>query len=88
MGTDVMAEDQVECVAHCWVGTALPTDKAMANAHLIAAAPDLYAALDETLDALLWALDKDGWTWEAQPQKIREAIKSADAALAKARGET
>mgnify|MGYP003443857007 FL=1 len=48
-------------------------DEAMANAHLIAAAPDLYAALAM---AQLW-LDVDG----------RFDMRGINAALAKARGE-
>ena len=49
-------------------------DEAMANAHLIAAAPDLYAALEM---AQLW-LSVDG----------RFDMQGINAALAKARGET
>ena len=51
-------------------------DEALANAHLIAAAPDLYAALD----GLLGLLDA-GSLYEPQAYAAR-------AALAKARGET
>ena len=49
-------------------------DEAMANAHLIAAAPDMYAALEM---AQLW-LSVDG----------RFDMQGINAALAKARGET
>jgi hypothetical protein len=48
-----------------------------ANAHLIAAAPDLYAALDEILEALFYD-DAEG---------IEGKIKAAYDALAQARGE-
>ena len=51
-----------------------------ANAHLIAAAPDLYAALKELYDVLYAAIDGDRvWTMDMQ-QAARDA-------LAKARGE-
>jgi len=51
--------------------------QAMANATLIAAAPDLYAALAEIVDI-----------WEPYPGgSAEEAYKAAKAALAKARGE-
>jgi hypothetical protein len=51
-----------------------------ANARLIAAAPDLYAALDEVMLYLPDFADDD------QPA-IVNAVKNARAALAKARGE-
>lgn len=60
--------------------------EAKANAHLIAAAPDLYAALelDRALfnDFLMAKFSNDGL-----PRLIRERIAVIDAALAKARGE-
>jgi len=51
--------------------------EAEANAHLIAAAPDLYAALADMLMI-------DGSSGE----QITEALRAAQAAMAKARGET
>lgn len=57
-----------------------PFDKVMANAHLIAAAPDLYEALD-------WAIqswdehNKHGFNMQG------DWVQDARAALAKARGE-
>ena len=52
-----------------------------ANAHLIAAAPDMYKALKECADALHdIATGKGGWAWE-------EVLDTARAALAKAAGE-
>ena len=51
--------------------------QAEANAHLIAAAPDLYAALEAIIS---WDHQLDGpYAWEA--------LEQAKAALAKARGE-
>ncbi|MFT8354547.1 MAG: hypothetical protein ABF617_08075 [Gluconobacter japonicus] len=49
-----------------------------ANAHLIAAAPDLY----EALDGLIGVTDRP-----SAPDYVRDAIRAAHAALAKARGE-
>ena len=56
-------------------------DEAMANAHLIAAAPDLYAALEELADLMdaVRAGDYTPDSFTCQPAQI---------ALAKARGET
>ena len=51
--------------------------EARANAHLIAAAPDLYAALADMLMI-------DG----SSGKQITEALRAAQAAMAKARGET
>lgn len=51
-----------------------------ANAHLIAAAPDLYDALSDLVSSLDCS-EKDGFI-------IRQEIKVARAALAKARGES
>jgi len=57
-------------------------DEDLPNAHLIAAAPDLYEALEWLSDAVLalGRLDDSG--------HILNAINKADVALAKARGET
>ena len=49
-----------------------------ANAALIAAAPDLLAALEEILDGYLYGCDM---------KTKRENIKKANAAIARARGE-
>ena len=54
-----------------------PNGRSDANAHLIAAAPDLYAALDAVLSAL----------YAAHPQELARRVDIANAALAKARGE-
>lgn len=66
-------------------GNSLDQDRA--NAHLIAAAPDLYEAL-ETVAQLLRdhhgdQSSEDGW----QNEEIRDAWLAARAVLAKARGE-
>lgn len=52
-----------------------------ANAHLIAAAPEMYAALEELL---AWQNGPPLPTWE---EKHNAAVSQAYAALAKARGE-
>jgi len=52
--------------------------EAQANAHLIAAAPELY----EALDGLIGVTDRP-----SAPDYVRDAIRAAHAALAKARGE-
>lgn len=58
-------------------------DEVMANAHLIAAAPDLYEALKAFVDAAGDFLDRGG---EMRADAIALVMK-ADTALAKARGE-
>lgn len=57
---------------------------AEANAHLIAAAPDLYAALQSTRKRLYDAMIALG----SSPEFADAGCHEADAALAKARGET
>lgn len=60
-------------------------NESTANARLIAAAPDLLAALEETLQALIdMLLDRD-YTEESVSQD--PAVIKARAAIAKARGE-
>jgi hypothetical protein len=62
-------------IADCWSAFAgIDDDEATANAHLIAAAPDLYEALAEAADPLSGYL-------------CGPALDRARAALAKARGE-
>lgn len=57
-----------------------------AEADLIAAAPDLYAALEEVTDALVATLVFDGW--DVHEARARPEVVRARAALGKARGET
>lgn len=59
--------------------------KTEANAHLIAAAPDLYEALEYMRDA--GCPDCNGDCASANPQVAACPMKRAAAALAKARGE-
>lgn len=56
-------------------GDCLNGKAAVANAHLISAAPDMYRALRGLLDVIDW------------PADFPERIKAAEAALAKADGE-
>jgi len=56
-----------------------------ADAHLIAAATDLYAALDVLLADYKAASGE--WSWDVQ-KRAGALIAQAEAALAKARGET
>lgn len=69
-----------------WHLAVLPSDlgpEGEANAHLIAAAPDLYEALDKVRERLDWGGHTDG-----QPDCPSCALHSlVCAALAKARGE-
>ncbi len=56
----------------------------LANAHLIAAAPDLYAALESAREKILWLVE----AWDADAETDRsEWFATIDAAIAKARGE-
>lgn len=54
-----------------------------ANAHLIAAAPELYEALEETMSRLKAVMTSGDYAYTA----IECALHDAHAALAKARGE-
>lgn len=54
-------------------------DEAQANAHLIAASPDLFAALEKIVEALVYE-DEEGLVLYS------ESVIAARAALAKARG--
>ncbi|WP_252346877.1 hypothetical protein [Acetobacter sp. P1H12_c] len=65
--------DAIACSANCYAGNR------EANAHLIAAAPELYEALSDLVSSLE-CTDTDLFI-------LREEIKVARAALAKARGE-
>jgi hypothetical protein len=60
----------------------LPEDAetAKANAHLIAAAPDLYAALESLRGNVI------GWGDDSQIEAISDDLRAASAALARARG--
>jgi hypothetical protein len=61
---------------------------ALANAHLIASAPDLYAALEACEQRLADLLRSDySTTSNPAPQDEDDAVRAARAALAKARGE-
>jgi hypothetical protein len=63
------------------VGFDLRTGEGFKDAQLIAAAPDLYEALERMTNLADWGLD-------SKSADVREDIREARAALAKARGET
>ena len=68
------------CVAECWPSLGAH-QKNLANAHLIAAAPELYEQLLEANQCLAdVASGKGGWAWES-------VLDSCETVLAKARGE-
>lgn len=80
---------------HAFGDAIVRTDDAelAANAHLIAAAPDLYEALKRADEVLTW-LDENcpdcfGWTgpYPSKSSAVGAEAKLARAALAKARGE-
>ena len=67
----------------------------MANARLIAAAPDLLEALESVMDTIEWPPDSNCSCHISPPCNdcvnyagLREAIAEAKAAIAKAKGET
>jgi hypothetical protein len=61
-----------------------PLEEAIANMHLISAAPDMYEALVDARRAIVNAIEIIG----SQPQDPEfETLRKVDAALAKARGE-
>jgi len=84
----VQYKDEVEGYSHV-IADICNREPALANAHLIAAAPDLLSALQDAIGALEQDLDagKDGGDadWEGLAYQRLEA---AHAAIAKARGET
>lgn len=55
-----------------------------ANARLIAAAPDLLAAMEALVD---WSLLRSDWLQAGQPHPENHPISKARAAIAKAKGE-
>lgn len=64
-----------------------PDDVSYANARLIAAAPDLYIALDAMLNADLYADAEGVWNFaNSDTTEGERAVKMARAALAKAEG--
>lgn len=69
----------------------LPQTQIEANARLIAAAPDLLAALVATADALdstrPYLAARDAVAFDAIHKEVRQAVDSARAAIAKATGE-
>jgi len=60
-----------------------PEEELIANAHLIAAAPDMY----EALDTLVAVVGLTAFKHEGQRQALQEAVDLSVAALKKARGE-
>ena len=76
----------------CHVGKAVCTEEEQAaTAHLIAAAPDLYAALEALVTTPEQAVEPakagDAELYESAKKAIQEAKAMAKRALAKARGE-
>ncbi len=65
-------------IAHCKQSGHITLDETIANAHLIAAAPDLLAALERVIDCHVTGINP----------LSDAAILSARAAIAKARGES
>lgn len=65
-----------------------PREEAIANGHLIAAAPDLYAALAALLLWLEGGESDPATTGEGEMAKMAELQLTGEAVLAKARGET
>ena len=65
-----------------WTGMARPRQEdGMANAHLIAAAPELYEALEEALETIHALIDEGYMAYIHQRERIEYA-------MAKARGES
>ena len=77
--TDAETLDPVPVCALLWLTDRRSEGETEANAHLIAAAPELYAALEKLYNRLL---DKLEW-----PEEYESELASARSALAKARGE-
>ena len=79
-----MNDPCVLAVREDWIGWLLRTPKGQANAHLIAAAPDLLAACKESLHFL--DVLNDGYsTDQVSPQEVNLA-EQLRAAIAKAEG--
>ena len=64
------------------------TGECEANAHLIAAAPELYEALEDCMTALEPYDDAKPRDWKSDRENLRRVYQSARFALAKARGES
>ena len=62
-------------------------DQGLANARLIAAAPDLLAALIDAESAMFHVLADDGFATPFDQKAMKDAMQAARAVLAKARGQ-
>ena len=71
----IMADDRT-CVARTYL-TYYPEESATANAHLIAAAPAMYEALEATKWCLAHRNMKGGVNWEQLDEDIQEALALA-----------
>ena len=82
-GDIYVCHPETECDATTIVNFEEPTDEDAANAHLIAAAPDLY----EALDTLVAIVGLTAFKHESQRAVLQEAVNVAMDALKKSRGE-
>jgi hypothetical protein len=71
----------IQCDDHSIAELICPADEMEANANLIAAAPDLLAALEECVRELV------SWEMDPETDTAAEPLNMARAALAKAKGE-
>ena len=78
---DVLARNGNLCVASCGTG-----DEALANARIIAAAPDLLAALEALLQTALKVSDKE-WASAIDRASTFRPCDAARSAIAKATGQ-
>lgn len=65
----------------------LPAPENKANARLIAAAPDLLAALENALETLTWAKQEKGAAYQYAAEDLTAATSQLSQALAKAKGQ-
>jgi hypothetical protein len=87
---EINAAEYGRCVSFIHVPPATGHDVCEANAHLIAAAPELYAALENILAIIDASCGIDGWHRNGDVAEWGqfEEIDTARAALAKAEGRT
>ena len=72
-------------LADCWsVHADIDEDECEANAHLIAAAPDMYDALESAEESIATFIGVHGYPTDSGAGEI---LRQVSAALAKARGE-
>lgn len=79
-GNDIFAQGGNLVIADTWAIGEFQDNETIANAQLIAAAPDMLAALEEVTRNVFWDSDKDQAVWQMDgktTKMVRDAIHKA-----------